>query len=304
MTEVKGSIFNIQKFSLHDGPGIRTVVFFKGCPLACKWCANPESQKLSEELYYDYKKCTFCLKCIKNCPNRGITAHKQLHRISINRDKCTLCGTCAKVCSFGALKIEGKQLSLSEVVTEVMKDAPFYEQSGGGVTLSGGEVLHQAEFAMKLMAELKQKNLHIAVETTGYADGELFNRFIDYVDLLLFDIKHYDNQKHIEGTSVSNEVIISNLKAAVCKNKEVVARIPIIPNFNSSLIDSEGFIVLLNSIPVKNVNLLPFHQFGEYKYDMLNMKYALKGYQNMHEEDLFLHKELFIKNGFNVQIGG
>lgn len=297
MKNIRACIFNIQKYSIHDGPGIRTVVFFKGCPLSCLWCSNPESQDTRIQIICDKTKCVQCLHCIEICPKQAITLSN--NHIQIDSKKCNSCFSCKNSCAKKAFSIEGKSLTIDEVMKEVIKDEMFYEESNGGVTLSGGEVLMQHEFASELLGLLKEKNIHTAIETTGYANNKVFLKFIDNVDLLLFDIKHYDREKHFEATNVYNDIIIENLKVAIERNKEVIIRIPVIPNINSSLDDAEGFCKLLKSVNAKKVNLLPFHQFGQKKYELLNKSYTFENIDQLHEEALIPYKQIFIKNGFD-----
>ena len=251
MDNLTACIFNIQKYSIHDGPGIRTVVFFKGCPLRCLWCSNPESQ---------YGK-----------PQMADTMF-------------------------------GKYQTLNYIMKEIMKDKDFYEESKGGVTLSGGEVLQQHEFAIALLKLLKKQGIHTACETTGYSEPEIFKAFIENIDLLLFDIKHYDSKKHYAATRVYNEKIIFNLKTAINQGKEVIIRIPVIPGINNSLEDAQGFCDLLKEVGAKKVNLLPFHQFGQKKYSLLNKEYKFEDIPQLHEEDLQEYKNVFLKNGLDCVV--
>lgn len=297
MKDIKARIFNIQKYSIHDGPGIRTVVFFKGCPLSCLWCSNPESQDNKIQIVCDKTKCMHCLHCIDVCPKNAISLSN--NHIKIDSSKCISCFTCKNSCPNKAISTEGKSFTISEVIKEVMKDEMFYEESNGGVTLSGGEVLMQHEFASELLKSLKTKNIHTAIETTGYTSNKIFSKFIENVDLLLFDMKHYDRDKHFEATNVYNDLIITNLKIAIDCGKDVIIRIPVIPNINSSLKDAEGFCKLLKFVNAKKVNLLPFHQFGQKKYELLNKDYTFHNVQQLHEEDLLDYKNIFIKNGFD-----
>lgn len=299
MNDISACIFNIQKYSIHDGPGIRTVVFFKGCPLNCLWCSNPESQDNKMQIICDKTKCEQCLHCINICPTNAIVLNNE--HIEVESNKCISCFTCKNSCPKKALTIEGESLTLLKVFNEVMKDEMFYEESNGGVTLSGGEVLMQHEFASQLLKLLKIKNIHTAIETTGYASSEIFSKFIEDVDLLLFDIKHYDREKHFKATNVYNDIIIENLKIAIDRRKDVIIRIPVIPDINSSLEDARGFCKLLKSITTNSlkVNLLPFHQFGQKKYELLNKTYAFQNITQLHEEDLLEYKNIFIQNGFD-----
>lgn len=297
MKDMTASIFNIQRYSVNDGPGIRTVVFFKGCPLQCGWCSNPESQNSTAQITWDRSKCVKCLRCVNSCPHKAVSLDND--RIVINSYKCTACFDCVKYCPAKTLKIEGKSLTLSKVLEEVLKDKVFYEESKGGVTLSGGEVLQQHVFAAELLKLLKRENIHTAIETTGYISKEIFSEFIENVDLLLFDIKHYDREKHFQAAKVYNDIIIDNLKTAIDMEKDVIIRIPVIPTVNSSLEDAKEFCKLLKSLGANKVNLLPFHQFGEKKYELLNKDYKFKHVKQLHEEDLSDYKNIFIENGFD-----
>jgi pyruvate formate lyase activating enzyme len=245
----KACIFNIQKFSIHDGPGIRTVVFFKGCPLRCFWCSNPESQNGKPEKMWENQK-------------KGFST-------------------------------VGEYKTMTEIITEVMKDEPFYEESGGGVTLSGGEVLHQAEFATELLRQLKEKGIHTASETTGYAKEDIFKKYIEQVDLLYFDVKHHDEIKHKEGTGVSLTPILNNLAFSLKKPINLVVRIPVIPGFNDGEDNAEAFAQLFNKMGIKQAELLPFHQFGEKKYTFLDRDYAMKDIPQLHTEELNYFKTIF-----------
>lgn len=254
MEKGKACIFNIQKFSIHDGPGIRTVVFFKGCPLRCRWCSNPESQS---------------------------------PRIQFLTDKT------------GKKTAEGKCYSVDEVMKICRQDLSFYQESGGGVTLSGGEVTMQHVFACKLLRQLKSEGIQTAIETTGYAPADLFAGFLPLVDLFLYDMKHYERSKHIEGTRVPNDLIIKNLKQAIRNGNRVLVRIPVIPGFNNSPDDAQGFSDLLKSVGAGQVQLLPFHQFGESKYKLLGRSYDFESVPPLHAEDLKDFQKIFLKNGLD-----
>lgn len=300
MDDLAACIFNIQKYSIHDGPGIRTVVFFKGCPLQCLWCSNPESQYTKPQPAWDESKCQKCLKCVTNCPNQNIAYIND--RITFERNDCDDCTECARVCPQRALTILGEYRNLDYIMKEVMKDKEFYEESHGGVTLSGGEVLMQHEFAEALLKQLKAHGIHTACETTGYTSPEIFQAFIDNVDMLLFDMKHYDSEKHYVATKVHNERIIDNLRTAISRGKEVIVRIPVIPGFNNSLNDAQEFCRLLKDIGAAKINLLPFHQFGQKKYSWLNKEYKFADAAQLHEEDLQEYKDIFLQNGFDCTI--
>lgn len=292
-----GIIFNIQKFSLHDGPGIRTVVFFKGCPLKCKWCANPESQTAKIQILWDMEKCTGCGKCVTVCPHGAISKEEN---ILINRNLCTGCHLCADSCTKHALTAEGSSQNVSEVLKICLQDKDFYEESGGGVTLSGGEALMQPNFAAALLKELKAHGIHTAMETTGFASSDIFDKVTAYADLLLFDIKHWNEDKHIEGTEVSNTLILKNMKNAIACGKKVLPRLPVIPEYNDTLADARGFVCRLKEVGAVAVQLLPFHQFGENKYDMLGKEYFYRDVRALHEEDLKEFQQIFIDNNINA----
>ena len=293
----KGITFNIQKFSIHDGPGIRTTVFFKGCPLRCEWCSNPESQIKNVQILHDQSKCSYCLSCVAACPNGAIT-HED-NKIIINEDKCVGCLTCVNSCPNRALSYEGDYQTIEEIVDICMQDIDFYEESGGGVTISGGEGMSQPEFLKKLIAELKKNSVHVAIETTGYVKKETFEEMARELDLLLFDVKHYDREKHYNGTKVYNDLIVENLKWAIDNGIEVLPRIPVIPDFNDSLEDAKGLAELLVEVGAKKVQLLPFHQFGEKKYELLNRNYKYKNKKALYPEDLEEYQKIFLDKGLN-----
>ena len=299
-----GMIFNIQKFSINDGPGIRTVVFFKGCPLKCTWCANPESQEPRLQILWDEKKCLHCGTCVKSCPTLAV---KNIEgKIFVDNKKCSGAGVCSEhgicieKCPAHALKPEGERKTVAEIMEVVMQDLPFYEESGGGVTLSGGEATMQPEFAIELLKALKAENIHTAIETTGFASPAIFSRIVEYLDLLLFDIKHWDETKHKEKTFVSNKPILQNMKYAIDIGKEVLPRLPVIPNYNNSIDDARGFIQRLKQVGAKKVQLLPFHQFGENKYSMLGRDYEFSHAKALHPEDLRDFQKVFIDAGIDA----
>ena len=293
----KGLIFNIQKFSIHDGPGIRTTIFLKGCPLRCKWCANPESQSANVQILWDQKKCVHCLQCVKSCMHQAISCKEG--EIHIDEELCQGCLSCVSTCLQSALSNEGETKEIEEIVRIALQDKDFYEESGGGITISGGEGMSQPDFLKELVKELKKHNLHLAIETTGYIPKETFHELAPLFDLLLFDVKHYDTNRHFEGTGVHNEQIINNLKWAFHQGLEILPRIPVIPGFNDSIQDAAGLASLLTEIGLKKVQLLPFHQFGERKYEMMHKEYAYKNVKALQKEDLIEYQNEFIKKGLD-----
>lgn len=293
----KGIVFNIQKFSIHDGPGIRTTVFFKGCPLQCKWCSNPESQLREVQILYDQEKCVHCQTCVNTCPHQAIQSID--NKIIIDHTSCIGCLHCVHSCPKEALSHEGEYKTVEDIVNICMQDKDFYEESDGGITISGGEGMSQPQFLKDLISELKNHDLHVAIETTGYIQPQIFQELAPKFDLLLFDIKHYQTDKHYEGTHVHNELIIENFKWAIKNGIEVLPRIPVIPDFNSSIEDADGISDLLLEAGANKVQLLPFHQFGEKKYELLNREYTLKNKKALHPEDLKDYQQVFLDKGID-----
>ena len=291
-----GIVFNIQKFSIHDGPGVRTTVFLKGCPLRCRWCANPESQSARIQVLYDEKKCVHCGKCVKICPKQAISMDDAGH-IHINRQSCTACLQCCKTCPRQALTQTGEEKTVDEVFRVCMQDLPFYEESGGGVTISGGEGMVQPNFVEALILRLKEKQIHTAIETTGGVSAEVFRRLAPLFDLLLFDVKHWDSAAHKSGTGVGNERIVENLRWAVEQNLNILPRIPVIPGFNDTISDAKGLAALLSELGLNRVQLLPFHQMGERKYEFLDREYGLTGVNPLHREELEDYRRCFLDTG-------
>ena len=299
----RGIIFNIQRFSIHDGPGIRTIVFLKGCPLRCQWCSNPESQEPKPALMFSAKKCISCGTCERVCPLHAISFHSSPYP-SIDRAICDKCGRCVGECCTQALYFEGRSESVEKVLAEVVKDRAFYENSGGGMTLSGGEVLAQPSFAYALLAAARDLGLHTAIETTGFTQPDVLLKIVSEVDLVLYDFKHYDSARHLEKTGVDNDRILENLKMLCEKKQLLVVRIPIIPGFNDSLDDAREFGRILSEMKVEEVNLLPFHQMGEHKYELLEKEYLYHGVKSIREETLAEYRQIMADYNLDVKIGG
>jgi pyruvate formate lyase activating enzyme len=298
---MKASIFNIQKFSIHDGPGIRTTVFFKGCPLQCIWCHNPESQNSGKEILYDKNKCTLCGSCIKICQNNAIEIKD--NDLEMNMDKCTFCGDCTVSCINSARQIAGKEYTVDQVMKEVLKDRVFYKNSKGGVTLSGGEPLIYAAFVEELLMKLKKENIHTAVDTCGAVDFKVLERISEYTDLFLYDIKSTDEEKHILYTGVSNKNIIENLIKLSKIHNNINLRLPIIEGINADENHIFEILKLIKNTNIKKINLLPYHDIAMHKYEKLGRKY----YEYMKrpaDEKLKRYKGIFEKEGYRVKIGG
>ncbi|MHA1490666.1 MAG: glycyl-radical enzyme activating protein [Promethearchaeota archaeon] len=273
---VKGLVFNIQRFVLHDGPGIRTTVFLKGCPLRCVWCHNPEGLEAYPELIYRDSQCISSKKCILVCPENAITSIDT--GINIDRRRCIACGDCAIECKSNALEICGEYMTTEDIMSEVLADIEFYKQSGGGLTVSGGEPLMQLEFLINLLKEAKMANLHTCLDTTGYCDSEKLEEVLKHVDTLLYDIKSLNEEMHEKLTGISNVLIIKNLKMCLDKAVDIIVRIPIIPGYNFLQVKEEltEHVKWLTEIGVKKFEVIPYHGFGEQKYKILGKKYDLK----------------------------
>ncbi|WP_257285446.1 glycyl-radical enzyme activating protein [Endozoicomonas sp. SESOKO1] len=299
---IKGCIFNIQKFSIHDGPGIRTIVFLKGCPLSCQWCSNPESQDYSVNILFDAEKCNRCGKCLDACPHQAISLSTSG---LINRDKCIQCGLCVDACPTTALTKSGNLVSVKEVLDEVCKDAVHYRRSDGGLTLSGGEPLAQPEFAEALLKEARTRGVHTAMETTGMASIDVLKKIIPLLDLVLLDIKSFYSEPHKKFTGVESHTILKNALVISQLAKEVAVRIPVIPGFNAdpqSIKAIASFITHMSN--VSKVHLLPYHNYGQNKYQLLNRKYALVDIKTPNQTLMQELKQIVESFGLVCQIGG
>ncbi len=261
-----GLIFSIQRFCLHDGPGIRTVVFFKGCQLSCLWCSNPESKEPVPEIMYNKEICLGCGQCIGVCSQNAIIMHNS--DISINRSRCTLCGECVKHCASNALSMIGEQYSIKELLNHLLTDKSYYNISGGGITFSGGEPLYQAEFLIKLANELKKECINLTLETAGYCAPSIFSKTINNIDSVLFDLKLINQKKHKEYTGVENNFILKNFEYSA-RTKPTTVRIPLIPGVNMDEESCEDFLSIIKNNPVTEVNLLPYHTLGYKKNEYL-----------------------------------
>lgn len=297
-----GMIFDIQRYSIHDGPGIRTVVFFKGCPLRCPWCSNPESQKGALELSYSAIDCVLCKSCVSACPREAITELDG--KIHIDRKACNACGRCWDVCVHGALKPIGKMVTVGEVLSVVEKDRVFYERTGGGVTLSGGEPLAQPDFCYALLQACKSKGLHTAMETTGYQKWSIIEPILEYVDLVLLDIKTMDSERHKEVTGVANDVILSNARKAAEIGKRIIVRVPIIPGYNNTKVNIELTAKFAVEIAAVELHVLPYHRLGEAKYARLGREYLMKGTKEPSSSEMGFLAQVAREVGVVVQIGG
>ena len=268
--EASGVVFDIQRYSIHDGPGIRTTVFLKGCPLTCYWCQNPESQSMEPEILFAKNNCTGCGRCVTACAAGANTVSGSC--AEVDRQRCKGSGRCAEVCPNDARRIAGKIMTVSEVMREVLKDTKIYEVSKGGVTLSGGEATFQPDFALALLRECKSAGLHTTLETCGYTSWEVLQRLLQYIDFVLLDIKHMDAASHKRGTGQTNDIILANAKRiASCKQMKV--RVPLIPGFNDSQQAIREIALFVDSLPNPvEIDLLAYNNLGEGKYARLDKK--------------------------------
>ena len=289
--ETAGRIFNIQKFSLHDGMGIRTTIFFKGCPLNCAWCCNPESKKIKPQILVSPDKCIKCRNCIKACKTGALTEDGR------DKARCIVCGSCAMICPTGAREIAGREVTVGEVLKEVSKDDLFYYFSSGGVTFSGGEPLFQPEFAYNLAKAVKDNYINLAIETSGYADWQLAEPVLEQMDEILFDIKIMDPEKHYKYTGVRNELILENVKKSAKLGKKMVIRVPLIGGVNDDEKNIKSIAGFAAAIGINELHILPYHKLGETKYRKIGEKINTDFYI---PEDDRVNKLLGIVRSFGI----
>lgn len=295
-------ITNIQGYSIHDGPGIRTVVFFKGCPLSCQWCANPESISGKSQTGFLELLCKGCGKCLETCPNNAINISENSHRIDYS--KCDACGKCSDNCSYGALVKYGEPMTVDEVWDAVRRDKMFYDTSGGGVTVSGGEPLLHAQFVKELFRYCREEKIGTCVETCGFVPPESFMEVIPFTDMFLFDLKHMDSDIHKKYTGRHNEKILKNAALLIEQGADVVFRQPLIPGVNDSDANIEATALFLKKLGERALRfeLMPFHRMGTDKYRALNMEYLLDDLEIMDNETLEKIKDAYIDCGINCTI--
>ncbi len=295
-------IFNIQRFSLHDGPGIRTTVFMKGCPLKCFWCANPESQEVNPNLIVRNIQCKRCGACINACPHEAIRMGESGER-EIDWEKCDHCLVCVDACIYQSMNRCGEYMGIKEVVDEVIRDEAFYVNSGGGVTLSGGEPLLQIEFAAQLLKSFKAKGLHTAVDTCGFVSGSGIETILPFVDLFLWDIKHLDGKKHARSTGVSNDRILKNLERVASNKNKIWLRVPLIDGFNDDLEHIRQIAGLGKKIGAQKISLLPYHEGGKSKCRQIGRPYAWIESGTPSQAKIETLKETIEKEGMAAGIG-
>ena len=308
---IQGVVTNVQVYSLHDGPGVRTLVFLKGCGLRCAWCSNPETQRPGAEVEFFESKCIECSACVAACAHSAIDPDfVKGGGFKIYKAACTECGECTKVCPTGALRFVGETVSVEEVMGRVRKDKCFYLSSNGGITVSGGEPLFQFDFTRALLEKAYNENIHTAIETCGHAGWEQYERILPFLDLVLFDVKHMDPAKHREKTGVTNELILDNLRRISEHGTPLVIRIPLIPGFNLDNGNVRATVDYLSGLKgIIEVNLMPFHQFGRDKYQRLCRDYTMEEAPPLgsNGDDELLIEEIktaYRSAGFTVTVGG
>ncbi|QTA92875.1 glycyl-radical enzyme activating protein [Desulfonema magnum] len=332
-------VTNIQRFSVNDGPGIRSTVFLKGCPLSCAWCHNPENINPYQEFYHNTEKCVRCGACADVCPEGAITppvkretkkepemavaccttpessaARAVPEEISeteppqIDREKCTHCMKCVEACKYEALTLVSTLMTVDEVYEEVKRDEMFYQSSGGGMTLSGGEPLMNPEVTLELFKRAKADGIHTALDTTGFAKWEIIEGILDYVDIVLYDIKIIDEEKHKKWTGVSNKLILENARKMAKRGTNMRIRSLVVHNVNYwDPGHAKGVMAFAKSLgeSVKGVDILPFHNFAEGKYDQLGRKNVFKGFPNLFQEDIEAYEKIITEgNTWKTTVGG
>ena len=296
----KGIVFNIQKFCVNDGPGIRTTVFLKGCQLNCLWCQNPESNRVFPVILYDAKKCIGCGRCAAVCEKGGHRFENGLH--GFLRQECIGCGRCSDECVTDALELAGKEMTVEEVISDVMKDAVFNKNSGGGMTVSGGEPMLQFDFTYALLKAAKEKGLHTCIETCGFAEEEKYRKIAPLIDIFLFDYKLYDPELHLKYTGVSNELILSYLKLLDGMGGKTVLRCPIIPSVNDTDEHLSAIADMANSLSnIIEINIEPYHPLGSSKSELLGKEYKL-GSLGFPEESEVTHWIEYISQKTDVAV--
>jgi len=300
MTALKGLIFNIQRFSIHDGPGIRTTVFFKGCPLRCLWCSNPESQDVRPQIMVRDAKCIGCGECAKACPEKAISMTADRGRV-IDWKRCTQCLKCAEVCVAQSIAVAGRYVDVDEIINEVEQDRIFYKNSGGGVTVSGGEPLMQAEFLAVFLKTCKDRGLHTALDTSGYFSREAWSKVRPYLDLVLYDVKHLDPRIHREYTGMDNQIILANAKI-VAADVRTWFRIPLIAGLNDSPEDIKAVAEMGRAWGVEKLSLLPYHEGGVSKAGQIGRIYRFDSAKPPTDEQIERLREIAGQVGLAVTV--
>lgn len=303
MYENRGIISKVQKYSTKDGPGIRTTVFFKGCPLHCLWCANPELISPRPEILFDRSKCMLCGTCTMACPEHAIV--QEQGKIHIKKDVCSGCGKCAQVCPMGVHELIGRYVSVEELVEELIKDKVFYEVSGGGVTFSGGEPALQHKFLKQMAVELKKKKIHIALDTSGSVSWDWLEEILNFIDLVLYDIKAMDEETHKKCTGADNRLILENAVKISELKIPMIVRFVMVPDYNDSEKDVKARLEFVKNLrSVQKIDILPYHRLGVAKYERLGIDYVLNDVKPPSEEHINQLKSFIESYGYKAAIGG
>ena len=301
--EICGCVFDIKKYAIHDGPGIRTTVFFKGCPLKCRWCHNPESWNIDPEPAFRAGRCAKCGQCVEVCKQKAISLTE--NEPLTDPAKCTVCGECVSACLNSAREIIGKEMTVSQVVDEIKKDIIFYDQSGGGVTFSGGEPLMQAEFLLALLEQCRNQGIHTAVDTTCHAELPIIQQVARHTDLFLCDLKHMDRAVHRDFTGVDNDSVLYNIRWLSDAGKRIVIRIPIVPGFNDDQANIETTAEFVKSLgTVNKIDVLPYNRGAEEKSGRLTTRFDLMEADVPDDEKMAMIVQTLENCGFEVKIGG
>ncbi len=298
---IKALVFDIKRYAIHDGPGIRTSIFFKGCPIRCWWCHNPEGQEPYPEMMYYENRCIICGTCEKVCPLKAVSIVDG--KVVTNRKLCDNCGVCVEYCPTGAREFAGKWYTIQELLEEAEADRPFYEESGGGVTISGGEPLMQHEFVIRFLEELKRVEIHTAVDTSGYVSKEIMKNVSRFTDLFLYDLKVMDPQKHLLYTGVRNDIILNNLKLLDELGARIWVRFPLIPGVNDDEANVRAMSEFVSNLKsVEQLNILPYHPLGVSKAERLGKEQ--KRFEKPNRQLIDKIMNILEEYGLLVKVGG
>lgn len=296
--ESKGLVLEIQRFCLHDGPGIRTTVFLKGCSLHCAWCANPESQSRNNELFFTERNCMRCGSCIEACPKKAISFDKK--NIVVDRIKCDCCAACVDVCPKSLFQIKGKSMVCEDVVEIIVRDQPFFDASGGGMTVSGGEPIAQEVFTRQLLKRVKELGISTCIETSLYGPFDTINALVPLLDYILFDVKHWDSVQYRRLIGKDNQIITENIRSLLQIRPDAIARIPVIPSFNDSEEDIKNMAEYLKRLGVRRIELLPYHNLAQPKYLALGRSYDYSRITSLEEGVLQKIRMVYKTSGFEI----